>query len=178
MNLLLYDKTISSFKKGQCNSEGVFDKERNQLLLNFCFSEHCRIRIDLKKIWFVFVIDNDVTAQEFIGSFLFDKLPFCCSINYQQNSFYLMFKLIRLEFTNFFINQLPTPNTFLFSFLVFFVFVLVAIVCQVNHQLLLAFDIFFIVCVKSEPKIAWMEEYKFRNAINKHVASNVKFPPS
>ena len=58
---------------------------------------------------------------------------------------------------DFLLNQGPPADALLFLGLILFMLELVAVVSQVEHQLLLFLDILFVVLIDRQPKIPRME---------------------
>lgn len=71
-------------------------------------------------------------------------------------------------------DKVPFANRIIFLFFIQFVLILEAIVCEMNHQLLLIFDILFRVILYSKSQIAWIEESNRWRTVVEQIAADVK----
>jgi hypothetical protein len=83
-------------------------------------------------------------------------------------------KLIGGLSSYFILDKVPFANRIIFFFFIQFVLILEAIVCEMNHQLLLIFDVLFRVILYSKSQIAWIEESNRWRAVIEQIAADVK----
>lgn len=85
-----------------------------------------------------------------------------------------MLKHLSFLSTDLFLNQIPSTNTTLFFLLIVLMFVLVAVICEMDHQFILTFNIYLIIRVDRETEVAWMEQHDTGVTIDKHITANVE----
>lgn len=72
-------------------------------------------------------------------------------------------------------NGIPLSDTWFFLLFIVLMFMLEAVISEMNHKLVLVLYVLFIVFLDSKTQISWMEKYNIRSAVHQHITPDIKF---